>query len=444
MIRQSLFVLTSSIAAFAVAAEVDPAAKQLQVYPKNLARQHLGANLFIFNQGSQTYSTTEAAAAWLDDDVTTGWPALAGKQHYLMALPEPEVVTNFALSTKSTGGTVTIYGGDEPAEPGAKSWVPLVRDVSIEAVNQKKLGRPFSRLAKYVLIETNMPDPGPIFSLYLFGDRPATSYALLKRDQPIDTKAIFGPYVNDQTAFSHAGLYSGGRVAFSTDKSSYTGWQKAIDDNPESAITLAATTEEAGMVLSLSGQHAISRMAVLTDDNAKGKLDVFLVPASSTTPAIVEAGTEPAIRTSSGPVTHRVSLAGLTPTTTLEFDGTASRLSRDFAAVEAGAVLLRWTPDSAGQPLVIREVNTFNGYSLANYALTMTPEAVAELAVDASKDGKAFADGKEGKDAKGLEPVGELFNRRTPYLPPSLGFPPPLPPRVPPHPRRLSDQALSQ
>src|SRR5215213_5373015 len=123
MIRQSLVVLTSSIAALAVAAGADPAAKQLQVYPKNLARQHLGANLFMFNQSSQTYSTTDAAAAWLDDDVTTGWPALAGKQYYLMALPEPEVVTNFALSTKSTGGTVTIYGGDEPAEPGAKSWV---------------------------------------------------------------------------------------------------------------------------------------------------------------------------------------------------------------------------------------------------------------------------------------------------------------------------------
>ena len=85
MIRQSLLVLASSIGAFAVAAEADPSAKQLQVYPKNLARQHLGANLFIFNQGSQTYSTTEAAAAWLDDDVTTGWPALAGKQMFLRA-----------------------------------------------------------------------------------------------------------------------------------------------------------------------------------------------------------------------------------------------------------------------------------------------------------------------------------------------------------------------
>jgi hypothetical protein len=436
MIRQSLVVLASCIAALATAAEADPAAKQLQVFPKNLARQHLGANLFIFNPTTQTFSTTEAAAAWLDDDVSTGWAALAGKQHYLMALPEPEVVTNFALSTKSSGGTVTIYGGDEPAAPGAKSWVPLVRDVSIDTVNQKKLSRPFNRLAKYVLIETNIPEPGPIFGLYLYGDRPATSYTLIKRDQPIDTKAIFGPYVNDQTAFSHSALYSGGRVAFATDKSSYSGWQRAIDDNPESAISIAATKDEAGMVLALSGKHPISRMAVLADGGANGKLEVFLVPDvpqnAANADASGNAGVPAITRTNSSPVTHAVSLAGLSPALTFEFDGSTSRMNKDFAATEAGAVLLRWTPTSGGQALVIREINAFNGYSLADYSLTLTPEAIAELAQDASKDGKAFADGKEGKDAKGLAPVGELFNSKKPYLPPSLGFPPPIPPRVPP------------
>jgi len=436
MIRQSLLVLASSIGAFAVAAEADPSAKQLQVYPKNLARQHVGTNLFLFNSTSQTYATTEAAAAWLDDDITTGWPALAGKQHYMMALPEPEVVTNFALSTKSTAGTVTIYAGDEPAPPGAKSWVPLVRDAALDSVNNKKLAHPFNRLAKYVLIETNIADPGPVFSLFLYGDRPATSYTLTKRDQPIDTKAVFGPYVNDQTAFSHSALYSGGRVAFATDKSSYTGWQRAIDDNPESAVNLAATKDDAGMVLTMTGKHSISRVAVLADSGTNGKLEVFLAPELPQAPAIAEASGDAGVRrvsaTTSSRVTQAVSLSGLTPVATLDFDGSTSRVNKEFPATDAGAILLRWTPETGGQPLVLREVNAFNGYSLADYSLSLTPEAIAELAEDASKDGKAFADGKGGKEAKA--PVGELFNRRTPYLPPSLGFPPPLPPRIPPQP----------
>ena len=94
-----LAILATSIAAFAAPHEADPASKSLQVYPKNLARQHLGANLFLFNPSAQSYATTEAAAAWLDDDVTTGWPVMAGKQYYLLALPEPAVLTNFEWPT---------------------------------------------------------------------------------------------------------------------------------------------------------------------------------------------------------------------------------------------------------------------------------------------------------------------------------------------------------
>jgi len=155
MTRQPLapiMILASTIAAFAAPMEGDPASKQLQVYPKNLARQHLGANVFIFDQNTHTYHPTEAAAAWLDGDVTTGWPLMAGKQQYLIALPEPEVVTNFAISTRPTQGTISLFGSDEPAAPDAKSWVPLVRDAAVDSVNDKKLAHPFSRLSKYILI----------------------------------------------------------------------------------------------------------------------------------------------------------------------------------------------------------------------------------------------------------------------------------------------------
>ena len=107
-------ILLSSIAAFAVA-EGDQAHKAFQVFPKNLARQHVGSNLFLFNSTSQKFQPTEAAAAWLDDDVTTGWPVMSGKQHYLLTLAEPTLLTNIALSTRPTAGTVTVYVGDEPA-----------------------------------------------------------------------------------------------------------------------------------------------------------------------------------------------------------------------------------------------------------------------------------------------------------------------------------------
>lgn len=439
MTRQSLapiMILASSIAAFAAGTGADPATKQLQVYPKNLARQHLGANLFIFDSASQAYKPTEAAAAWLDDDVTTGWSAMAGKQHYLLALPEPEVVSNFCLSARPAQGTVTIFGSDEPAAPGAKAWVPLVRDVSLDTINEKKLAKPFTRLSKYILVETNIAEPGPIYSFYLYGERPAVAYQLIKRDQPIDVKAIFGPFVNEQTAFSRAALYAGGRVAFSTESASYTSWQKLIDENPESVVSIAPTKDDAGLVLRLADKQAITRLAALSGSGAKGKLEVFLTPElpnqSNLAAAAPADGVQPVASVTNAPVTQPIVLTGMTPAATLVFDGTNTRLNQDLpGGSEAGALLLRWTPDNGADALALRELNAFSGFSLSEYGLQLTPEAIAELA----RDGKTLAD---GKDAKGLEPVKELlpvgegFNRKPPYLPPSLGFPPPVPPLLPP------------
>ena len=139
---------------------------------------------------------------------------MAGTQHYLLALSEPEMVTNFSVSTRPTAGTFTLYVGDEPAPPSAKSWTAVARDIPLESINEKKLARPFGRLAKYVLIETNIADPGPMFSLYVYGSKPAVSYDLRQRAQAIDTAAIFGQHVNNQTTFNRSGLYARGRVDY--------------------------------------------------------------------------------------------------------------------------------------------------------------------------------------------------------------------------------------
>lgn len=403
-----LAILATSIAAFAAPKPAEPTAKALQVYPKNLARQHLGANLFLFNPAAQTYATTEAAAAWLDDDVTTGWPVMAGKQYYLLALPEPAVLTNFAISAKPAAGTFNIFAGDEPAAPGAKGWTPLAKDVALEAINNKKLAHPFNRFAKYVLIETDIAEPGSLFSLYLYGEHPAMNFTLTKRDKAIDPKAIFG-YFNDPTAISQSSLYTGSSVTFSSGGDSFVSWQKAIDENPESATNIAAGTDTAGLVLKLNGAPDISRVAVLTGAPTKGTLDFFAVP---TVPEDAKS----------------VSLAGLKPTTSIVLDGSGIRQGADFQATPAAALLVRWTPDAGTDALAVREINTFGSLSLGEYAVTMSPEAVAELVKnrDVSKDGKSF------KDGKALDPVGELRQSKAPYLPGSLGFPPIIPPVKPP------------
>lgn len=423
------------------AAEPAQADKQLQVYPKNLARQHLGSNVFAFNATNQTFVPTEAAAAWLDDDVTTGWPVLAGKQYYLMAFTEPELISNFSITTRSGNGTVTLYSGDEPAAPSAKSWTLLAKEVPLDSINDKKMAKPFSRFAKYLLIETEIADPGPVYSLNVYGDKPAVSYKLQKRAASIDARAIFGQYINNQTTFNTAGLYTGGRVSYANSPDGYTAWQKLIDDNPESSLTVAASTKESGIVLDYGKDTTISRLSISNRAGSKGSLIVYAVPSSAaTTGATGGAESVTPVNNPSAPVeapaAARSAMAtdGLQQIASLTIDETTTRTSIEFPSVQASKLAIAWVPATPTDSLTIRELNTFDGMSLNDYEVSLAPEAVAEFTgnPDASKDGKDF---KDFKDPKALDPIAAGPMSSSPYLPGALGFPPSLTSRrVPPLP----------
>ncbi len=416
--------------------------------PKNLARQHLGANLLIYTNSSQTYTPTEAAAAWLDDDIATGWPALTGKQDYLLALPQPELVNNFCISARNATGTVSLYAGDEAAPPDSKSWTLLEKDVPVEALNEK-LGKPFGRFAKYILIETNLTDSGPWYSLYLYGDKDASGYSIQQRGQPSDPHTEFGPYTNPATAFNISSLYAHCKVTMAGGDTA--SWQKSIDDNPSTGTYIAATKDEAGLAIQYDHAYAVQRISVLTDPGTKGKLELFVVSqapdaagaTTSRTPAsqyIKVANETTALNTESAAITPvtPVDLSNQHPVQTIDFDGSNPRASVDFTPTAGTVLLARWTPDTAGQPLNLREINSFGDVALNDYQLA--PPAVSEGpdTSAASGSGKETV-GKEsippvGEGGKeGLPPVGE-DPFKTPFDPGLPVFPPNIPVGLPPSP----------
>jgi hypothetical protein len=412
------------------ASTTDQTKSQLKIFPKNLARQHMGSSLSLFNPINRTYQLTEAAAAWLDADVTTGWPIMAGQQHYLLSLAEPVLLTNFAVSARPAVGTLTLYAGDEPAPPGAKSWSVLARNVSLESINERKLANPFNRFAKFVLIETDIADPGPLFSLYLYGDRPAISYQLRKRDTAIETRAIFGPYVNSAAACDLAALCAHARVSYANAPDDFVSWQKIIDENPESGINILPADDVAGMSITLDSNHKLSRLAVLAGNTAKGSIDFFVLPNvppegnPSGAATETEATKGDPVRTDARTnVASGALLAGMTPTITMALDGTTQRSSVEFPPVEGRVVLVRWKPATAGEALALRELNAFGDVALNEYELALAPDAIGERF--------AVIDGKDYKDFKGLPPVGEFITPRTPPIPGALGFPPNLTRRNP-------------
>ena len=427
-------------------------AKQLQSIPKNLARQHLQANLMLFDSATKTYVATEAAAAWLDDDVATGWPALAGKQHYLLGFTNSQVISNFGVLAAPTDGTITIYTSDEVKSPGDPSWRVIAKDIPLASINQKKLEKPFNREAKAILIETNFTNPGPIFSLYAYGNRSAVNDSIQHRAKPVDVASVFGEFVNQQTSFNVSSIYAGARVTYSNSPASQLGWQKSLDENPETASPLKAGADSS-VVVNFREGRTVSRMSILADGGTRGKVDVYLLAEAPT----------------SG---HPVALEGVQPSVTLAFDGSNPHASADFDDTTAVAVALRWTPEKAGAELNLRELNTFANLPLSDYEVAPLavpvgngPVAVNETPADDQASDTAASDGEntvasagtgvDGKSSKEIVPIGAGPEKsdykggggktnkemlppvgappQSGYFPGGLGFPPNVSsPRTPP------------
>ncbi len=414
-------------------------AKQLQSFPKNLARQHLQANLLIFDAAAKNYIATEAAAAWLDDDVATGWPAMAGRQNYLLQFANSQVVSNFSVLSAPFEGSITIYSSDEVKPPGDPSWRVIAKDIPAASINQKKLAKSFNRQAKFILVETNIANPAPIFSFYAYGTRAAANDAIQPRATALDVQAVFGDFVNHQTSFNVASIYGGAKATYGNGSASQLDWQKALDENPESAAVLKSGTDSS-LVVNLGEGRTVSRMSLLSDKEAKGKVDVYLLAEA---PA---AG-------------HPVALDGVKPSVTLTFDGSNSHVSADFEDTTAVAMALRWTPETADNSLALREINAFANLSLSDYEVAPLPAAVGEAPIAATDaveeeagkgvDGKTIlpiGDGKEtadfkggGKSIKEAMPPAVGAGPESGYFPGGLGFPPNFVfPRESPRERRSS------
>jgi hypothetical protein len=368
---------------------LEPAQPAVQSVPKNLARQHSMANLLIFDKTTQRFVSAEAAAAWLDDDVTTGFAAAAGKQHYLLQFANSEPLTSFSISGAAPTGTVNLYVGDTPSTPGDISWSLAAKNVSLADINQKKTGAALNKTGKYVLIESDIAQPSAIYSLYVYGARSAATESIVKREKPVDYRALLGPYVNDATSFNVSSIYAKAEVTYANAGGNISTWQRAIDDNPESLLSVKPSTTESGLVAKLDVVQPLTRVSILADKATQGTVEVFLVAGA--------------------PEGHQpLNIDGMTPVATLKLDGTADRASADLAQNQAGAVVLRWTPQTEGTVLPLRELNTFGTLSLADYAV----EGLAPIAEgkEGERDNKGLS-GKETADFKGgkqaLPPVGE-------------------------------------
>ena len=399
-------VLLSLTATLATSLHGEDAAQDVtRAIPKNLARHHLGAQVSRFDAKRQTYVPVQVAAEWLDDDVATGRAPEAGQQFYLLSIRDTQVVTNFTISALPMEGTVNLYTGMEPATPGSPAWKVAAKSVSLTDVNHKKLSTPINRTAKYLLIETNITEPAPIYSLYTYGEAASVDYHIAQRAEKVRVRDVAGEFVNERLSFSLSSVYGRATVTSSNSDTSSATWIRAIDDNPESTLNIASTEDEAGLVVQLQEARPVVRVSALVVGAPKGTLEMFF------------RGNEEA----------ETSLKDREPVASIELNGSTDRGSADFPATDTRSIALRWKPTDGSEALVIRELNTFADLSLGEYELVGAPRLARK-----GSDGKELLPIGEGPEensqgpnqstTSGLSPIGS--GPIGGFVPGNLGFPP--------------------
>ncbi len=362
----------------------------LENYPKNLARLHLGANLQRFDKATGMYKASEATSMWLDDDEATGWAPAAGKEHYLLMLSQPSLVKQIALSTTGSKGRVTVYAGDERATPDSSTWTPVLRDVAVEDLNEKTIKGAVNRYGKYLLIETNLEEAGPWWSLYVFGREAADEYEVAKRAVPVDASEVFGQRINESTVIDLTNIYSDADVVYMTGGGKKADWFAMVDESPETfwIVNNAENSDVASFAIKLAQDTPIRRVS-MTADAGPGVMEFYLVNASAD-------GSQPDFAT--------LKLDEMLPACTLGFDGVSDREAIDIPPVQGTYLVGRWKPTVNGESIKIRQIDAFGALDFNNYAVNQMPAPIAELQ-ESRNDKAAFNDGKTFKTL--LDPIAE-------------------------------------
>ncbi len=387
-------------------------------YPKNLARLHLGASLFEYNERSQTYEPTKSISSWMDDDEATGIAPKKGKRYYLLVLQKPSMIRALSLSADGMDGTISVFAGDERAVPGSASWAPLITGTPIAEINERVAADINNQFGRYLLIELDLTQSGPLWSLYVFGREAASEYSLERRAFQVNSSDIFGQKVKMETIIDLANIYSDASVLYTASGGKLSEWQVMIDESPETAFTMTGSASQQGpsFAILLNQSAPVKRISVMADAG-RGKLEFYLIGGLADDEIFQVNIDDPYAL----PEFSQINLDELEPICVLEFDGQTDRIAENVADSYGLFLLGRWIPAVEGGAIRVRQVDAFGDLDFDNYEVVLTPEGY--IAYDESaKSYKALLDPiAEGPlDGPPLDPA---------VLPPPI-FLTPVPPLI--------------
>jgi len=255
------------------------------IYPKNLARQHLGTSLSVgYNlpgsaPGGPANESDEVTLALLSDDATINCFVPVGRHAYIISMTSIQTVNRFSFLNNSAAGSVSIAVSNTLWPQDSPKWqqAQQPKEFAGPGVVSRDLG---FREAKYVKVDFDIRQSGHIASFGLFGSSTTDLYRMRKKSR-ITPGAIpmFVPPAQssrDSLNCDLAALYAKSRVAYVSSAAKQQDVNLMVDDMPDTGYAFEPGDANPTMILDLRRQYDLRR-AVFQVAGPPGLLKLYLL-----------------------------------------------------------------------------------------------------------------------------------------------------------------------
>ncbi len=437
-----LCALSMSQAADVVMQKVPPlTVEQAPVYPENLARYSLGAQLEVRPNGnpnaklqlsSMSQDSNTAESALLCDDPTVGYGLANGATTMIVSLPNIENVESLSFLNRGARGSVAIATSSAQLTADSPQWHSAgQQDLGAGAI-KAKIG---PTEAKYVKLTFNVTQTGRIAEFGVYST-PAVSDFTMPRPRKV---AFEGKAENFALISSNlADVHAKARALYVSSGADTKDANKMIDSQPLTSYAFAGDDANPIAVIDLGRETKLRRLSAIYSSR-KGNVDFYVLKSlplaaqnendqlkAEALQKGAPAGQTPAA-TASTELAQNVKLTNeafksLKPVGSVANSEGEGSAAIDFPETSGRYVMVRWTsPAPAQSAFSVAEIAAFGGPKSSSQIMASNEQPTGNRYADGKTtfDGKTILDNKD-IPAEGVEPQG-----------PAEGPPPSLPQHPP-------------
>jgi hypothetical protein len=409
--------------------------EQAPLYPENLARFALGAQLQVSPEGdskeklrlsSMAEDHNSSASALLCDDPTVGYGLQNGSTTILVSLPNIENVETLGFLSEGGHGTVSIATSNAQLPADSPQWRNAGQQELTAGSVKAKIG-PVE--AKYVRVTFNMTEPGRIAGFGLYST-PAVSDFTMPRPRQVS----FQNKPQDVALISSNAIdvHAKARALYVSSGADPKDANKMIDSQTATTFTFAGNDANPVAVIDLGKESKLRRLSAIYTPR-KGTVEFYVLkslPVVAQTendqlkadalqkgaPAGQTPAATAATELASDLTFNTAVLNNLKPVASVTNNEGEGRAAVDFPEASGRYVMVRWSAPATQSPLSVAEIAAFGG----------TKAAPAEMfAANDQSAGRKYVDAKDMYDGKSI-----IDNKDIPAEAPeepAEGPPPPLP-----------------